>query len=99
VYLIFALIDCLTSSPTTGAEDSDDIAAEREADRQYAALNSAEAVVPLFAGAVRQILCDHAAWVSERELRDGKAEAVLLLVLSIFLGIPFEACPSHPSKG
>jgi hypothetical protein len=85
VYLILALIDCLPSSPIAGAEDSDNVAVEREADRQYAAFNPTEAVVPLLASAVRQVLCNHAVWISEGELRHGRGDAVFPLVLSILL--------------
>ena len=82
-----------------GAEDSDDVAAEREANRQYVAFNSAEAVVPLFGSPVGQILCDHTAWIGEGELCHGKGDAVLVLVLSILLWVPFKAGRRHSSIG
>src|SRR5262249_22640476 len=76
VYLIFALIDCLTPPPIAGTEDSDDAATVREADGQDAAFNSTEAVVSLFAPAVREILRDHTVWVGKGELGDSKGDAV-----------------------
>src|SRR5437667_75185 len=91
VYRIFALIDCLTPSPVAGAKDSDDIVAVRETNCQYATFDPTEAVVPLLTGAMREILCDHAAWVREGKLRARECDAVLPLVLLVLTGIPFEA--------
>src|SRR5712691_4942818 len=63
VYLILAVIDCFTPSPVASAKDSNDILAIREADRQYLAIYSPEAVVPRLTGAVREIFCNHADWI------------------------------------
>src|SRR6266568_9042234 len=52
VYLILALIDCLTPSPVASAKDSNDILAIREADGQNYIIDSTEAVVPLLPEAV-----------------------------------------------
>jgi len=92
------LIHSSTSSPIPGTEDSDDVPAERETDRHYAALDPTEAVVPVLARAVRQILRDHTAWISEGELRQRKGDAVFPLVFSILLWIPFEVDLRHLLK-
>src|SRR5215510_11301509 len=76
VYLILALIDCLPSSPKAGTKDSDDAAAEREANRQDAALDSPEAVVPHLAGAVGQILRDHPLRSSVHEVSESRFDVV-----------------------
>ncbi len=90
MYLILALIDCLTPSPVTSAKDSNDILAIREADRQYLAIDSTKAVVPLLPGAVREIFCDHADWIRERKLRTREGDAMLPLVLLILVPVPLE---------
>ncbi len=95
VYLIFALIDCLPPSPIAGAKDSDDVVAVREANRQHSALDSTKAVVPLLAAAVREVLCDHTAWICERKLSAREGDAVLPPVLLIFVGIPLEPGDRH----
>ena len=72
MYLTFALIDLLAPSPVPGAEDPDDVASMCESHRHHAAIDPAEAVVPLFARAVREVLCDHAVGIREGELSPRK---------------------------
>ena len=92
------LVYSSTSSPIPGTEDSDDVLAEREADRHYGALHPTEAVVSVLARAVRQILRDHTAWIREGELPQCKRDAVFPLVFSILLWIPFEVDLRHSLK-
>src|SRR2546429_5988921 len=47
VYLILALIDCLTPSPVTGAKDSNGIVPIRESNRQHSATHRSPAVCQL----------------------------------------------------
>ena len=99
VHLIFTLIGCRAPSPVARANDSDHVVAGREADRQHSAFDSTEAVVPPFARAMRQILCDHTARISEGKLRLRTGDAVLPLVLLIPLWVPLEEGPSPLRKG
>ena len=98
VHLIFTLIGCRAPSPVARANDSDHVVAGREADRQHSAFDSTEAVVPPFARAMRQILCDHTARISEGKLRRRKDDAVLPLVFHILLWVPLEAGRRHSEK-
>lgn len=95
VYLILALINCLTPSPVTSAKDSNDILAIREANRQYSAIDSTEAVVPLLPGTMREIFCDHAGRIRERKLRTREGDAMLPLVLLILVPVPLETNGCH----
>ena len=52
VYLIFSLINSLALAPVTGADDSDNVFAVCEPDRQNAAFDLAEAVIPLLTRAM-----------------------------------------------
>src|SRR5262245_62080257 len=95
VYLTFSLICLLALAPVPGAENSDDVFAIREADRHHPALDPAEAVVSLLARTMGEIFRDHAVRVSERQLGLDERYAVFLLVLVIFLRVPFEPRPRH----
>jgi hypothetical protein len=91
VYLIFALIDFLASSPITRSEYPDNVRAIREADRKDVVPDPAEAEETRFVFAVRQILGDHAAGIREGQQRLRETDAVLKLILAILGGIPIES--------
>ena len=59
-----------------------------------ASTHLAKTVVPRFAGAVRQVFRDDALRVNERELRQREGDAVLFVVLVIFVQVPVEPGPS-----
>ena len=61
VYLtLLLLIDRLAPAPISGANDSNDLLAIGEADRQDASSDNAEAVEPFFGLAMREILGNYA---------------------------------------
>lgn len=66
VYLIFALIDCLSFAPIAGADDSNDRGAISEPHRENATINFTETVEPFFGLAVGDVLDNHAPGVGER---------------------------------
>lgn len=66
VYLtLLLLIDRLAPAPVSGADDSNDLLAVGEANRQDASTNRAEAVEPSFGLAMREILGNYAVGVGE----------------------------------
>ena len=91
MYLIFALIDCLASSPVAGAEDSDDVAAVREADSHHAPSDSTETIVAFLDGAVRQVFCNDTSWVDEGQLCRCEGDSMLPPILLVFPEIPVES--------
>jgi hypothetical protein len=95
VYLIFALIDLFAFSPITRSEYSDNVRAIREADREDAVPDPAEAEETRLVFAVHQILGDYAARVRERQLCLCECDAMLKLILAILGGIPIES-RHHP---
>jgi hypothetical protein len=58
----------LAFAPVSSAEDSDDVFTIRESHRHHPAIDQAEAVVPLFARTVGEILRDDTLRISESEL-------------------------------
>ena len=95
MYLMVFLIRALALSPVTGPEDSDYVVAVRESDCQDPAFDPTEAVVSLFARAMRQILRDHAVRIGEGELCLRERHRMLPLVLLILLRVPFEPGLRH----
>lgn len=95
LYLIFSFINSLAPTPITGTEDSNDVFAVCESDRQDPAFNLAEAVVPLLTRTMGQILRNHALRIGKGELRLPERNPMPLLVLLILLRVPFEPRLRH----
>jgi len=95
VYFIFALINCLTLSPVSGSENSNDSRTMRESERQDTTANLTEAIEPSFFVAVRCICCDRALRIRKCELRLGETDAVLLLIDDVLSRVPIEASLRH----
>jgi hypothetical protein len=98
VYRIFSLIDPLSFAPVASAEDADHFVAVSEADRQDPATDFAEAVIPPLDSAVGEVLRNDAPRVGEGELRHCEGHSMLLLVLLVLFGIPFEPGLRHGSR-
>src|SRR6185436_122145 len=95
VYLVFALMDFLSFSPISRAEDSDDVVAVGKPDRKDAVIHQAEAVMPDFFRAVRRVFGDYAIRIGKRQLRHGKRNPVLFAILPVLLLVPFEPGLCH----
>jgi hypothetical protein len=67
--LIFSLIDLLSLSPVSGANDSNDTLSVRKSNGHHAEADPSKAVVAPFRTAVAQILSNYAFGVGERKLR------------------------------
>ena len=68
LYLIFLLIDGLSLSPITGADDPDDVRPPGKANCHDTAINNAEAEVALLALAMRGVLRNDTLRIPERTL-------------------------------
>ncbi|MCC2641691.1 MAG: hypothetical protein K0S45_2104 [Nitrospira sp.] len=66
VYFIFSLIDPPAFPPVAGSENPNDAIAKRTTNGQDS--DQAETVMPLLAWALRQVLCNHVAWISKGKL-------------------------------
>ena len=95
VYLIFSLINSLALTPIPGTEDSNDVFAICESDRQDPAFNLTETVVPLLTRTMGQVLRNHALRIGKGELRFPERNPMPLLVLVILLRVPLEPRLRH----
>jgi hypothetical protein len=95
VYLIFSVIDSFALSPVTSAKYSNDTFTVGEANGEDAVPDLAEAVIPLFPRAVRQVLGDDAPGIGKSELRLAEGNPMFRLVFPILPRIPIEAGFSH----
>jgi hypothetical protein len=95
VYLIRLLIDTLTLAPESGAEDADDAPAVGESHCEHTATNAAKAIIALFFGTMRQVLCDHTPGIRESMLRFNKGHSMLGLIIEVLLRIPIESSLCH----
>src|SRR6266480_883554 len=94
VYLILSPVDSLSCAQITGSVDGNHVLTVSEPHCEDASTHLAKTVVPRFAGAVRQVFRDDALRVNERELRQREGDAVLFVVLVIFVQVPVEPGPS-----
>ena len=83
VYLILPLINCLAFPPIACTENADHSASIRESHGKDAATDTSKAAIAFFLLAVRQILSDYAARVSERVLGLKKGDPMFLLVFEV----------------
>ena len=88
VYLIFALINCLSFPPVAGTKDSNDTAAIGKADSENTPVNFAETQVAFLGFAVGQVFGNDTVRISEGILSQRKRYSVLFLVLYILVGVP-----------
>jgi len=72
--------------------------AVREAYRQNIAPNPSETEMAQFILTVRDVFGDHSVRISEGILGKFKRHPMLLLVLTVLLGIPFESCLYHGER-
>ena len=91
MYFIFSFIDCLSSSPITGAKDPDHVLAVSEPYGHDAAPRFSKTVIALLRFTVLKVFRDNAARVRKCQLRKLERNAMLRLVLTILCLIPLEA--------
>ena len=95
LYLIFPFIDDLSLAPISSADDPYDVRPPGKANRQYAAINNAEAEVALLALAMRAVLGDDTLRIPERTLSLVERNPVLLDVLPVLSNVPVERGSAH----
>lgn len=96
MYFVFALINRLSFTPVSCPDDPDDSVTIGEADSHNSLVHAANTVIPLFPGAVAEVLGNDAARIGESNLRFREGDVVFPLVLEILDGIPFEVRQGHP---
>jgi hypothetical protein len=89
--MIFLLINLLALAPVTGANDSNDAAPVREANRQDTAPYTPKAEKTFLAQAMHHILRDDALGVKEGSLSFCETNAMPQLIYPVLAGIPFKA--------
>ena len=95
VYLIFALINCLSLSPVTGAKYADYTVAISKADGENAAIDLAETEITFFSFTVSEVFGYDTAGVSEGILCQRKRYSMFFLVFSVLVRIPLKPSFFH----
>jgi hypothetical protein len=91
--MIFFFINCLSYTPITCANDSNDLASISEANRQNTAANLAKAIKPLLGFDVSKITGDDAARVYKSHLCVLKRDLMLAVIFSRLFGYPIRISP------
>jgi len=95
VYLIFVVIDLLSSPPVAGTKNGYDAGAIGEANSQNAGIDTSKAEIASFARAVLDILGDYTARVGKCQLRGGEIDAVLEPIRAVLGRIPVKSDLGH----
>jgi hypothetical protein len=84
------LIDIPSFTPVSRSDDSDPVFSVGEPYRHDLIPNFSETIIPLFGLAMSNILCDHTLRVSECILRQAEWNSMFLLIVPVFLLVPFK---------
>jgi len=87
VYLIFALINCLSFSPVTGTKYANHTAAIGKANGKNAVINIAKTEIAFFSLTMSNVFGYNTVWVSEGILCQKKRNSMLFLIFNILVCI------------